>query len=47
MEPKVCPEKSIGNYHYSMCDNPEERSAQGARFLKTVHQKIYFGFRVA
>jgi len=27
MEPKGCPETSVKNYHYSLVNNPEERSS--------------------
>jgi hypothetical protein len=27
MEPTGCPETSVRNYHYSLCDNPEEESS--------------------
>ena len=47
MGPIGCPKTSVGNYHYSLRNNPEERSSQRIRLLKIFHQKIYFGFRVA
>jgi hypothetical protein len=25
--PRVCPEKSLRNYHYSLCNNPEEHNS--------------------
>jgi len=28
MGPTGYPEKSVRNYHYSLCNNPEERSSQ-------------------
>jgi hypothetical protein len=31
MRPIGCPETSIGNYHYSLRNNPEERSSQFLR----------------
>jgi hypothetical protein len=27
MGPKCCPETSVGNYHYSLCNNPEKHSS--------------------
>jgi len=27
MGPIGCPEKSVRNYHYSLCNDPEERSS--------------------
>jgi hypothetical protein len=38
MEPKGCPETSVRNYHYSLRNNPEERSSQA---IKCLNNYIY------
>ena len=47
--PRVCPETSVRNYHYSLCNSPEERSyhllrGERLKLLNTGLQHVYVRF---
>jgi len=44
MEPTACPETSVTNYHYSLRNNPEERSSQllrGGSLQSRIHYIVF------
>jgi hypothetical protein len=48
VEPIGCPETSVRNYHYSLCNNVEEQSShllRGGRLKSCMFQNVHKNFK--